>query len=171
MARKRLGDGQAAAVSIAGSHEVEIVANPTEVWEMISNITRTREWSPDVIRSGWIKPWTGPAVGARFESLNRMPFVGRWRSRSTVTAADPGRRFAFAVGTNPIDPNTTWTWDLEPTRDGVRVRLTYEMRREPRIVLIYYRLTQRADRVRRSVRATLERLKTAAEHPTPGPRP
>lgn len=128
---------------------------------MISDVTRTPEWSPDVIRSDWIDP--GPAVGARFESLNRMPLVRRWRSRSTVTAADPGRRFAFAVGADPSDPNTTWDWELEPAGETTTVRLSYEMRREPWIVLVYYRLTRRPERVRTSVAATLVRLKTAAE--------
>jgi uncharacterized protein YndB with AHSA1/START domain len=150
-------------VRIAGSQEVIIAADPVQVWGMISDVTRTPEWSPDVIRSAWIKPWEGPAVGAAFESLNRMPLVGRWRSRSTVTEAEPGRRFAFAVGANADDPNTMWTWDLEPTPEGVRVRLSYDMRHEPWIVLTYYRLTNRADRVRRSVRCTLDRLKAAAE--------
>ncbi len=96
-----------------------------------------------------------------------MPIVRRWRSLSTVTAADPGRRFAFAVGSNPDDPNTTWTWDLEPTSEGTTVRLSYEMRHEPPIVLLYYQLTKRSERVRESVAATLRRLKAVAEGPTP----
>ena len=118
-----------------------------------------------MIHSVWLDP--GPTVGARFESINRMPIVRRWRSLSTVTAADPGRRFAFAVGSDPDDPNTTWTWDLEPTSEGTTVRLSYEMRHEPRIVLLYYRLTKRSERVRESVAATLRRLKAVAERPTP----
>jgi uncharacterized protein YndB with AHSA1/START domain len=150
-------------VKIAGSEEISIAADPDRVWRMISDVTRTAEWSPDVIRSVWID--AGPAVGARFESLNRMPLVRRWRSRSTVTAADPGRRFAFAVGSNPNDPNTIWTWDLEPTAEGTVVKLSYEMHHEPGIVLLYYRLTNRPERVRRSVSSTLHRLKVAAERP------
>jgi hypothetical protein len=152
-------------VRISGSEAISIAASPHALWEMISDVPRTREWSPDVIHSIWIDP--GPAVGARFESLNRLPLIRRWRSRSTVVAADPGRRFAFAVGANPDDPNTTWTWDLEPTADGTTVRLTYDMLHEPLIVLIYYRVTRRPLRVRDSVRATLNRLKVAAEDRRP----
>ncbi len=152
-------------MNIAGSQEITVDRDPVTVWRMISDVTRTSEWSPDVIRSVWLDP--GPTVGARFESVNRMPVVRRWRSHSTVTAADPGRRFAFAVGANPEDPNTTWTWELEPAAEGTRVRLSYEMRHEPRIVLLYYRLTRRRERVRESVTATLHRLKAAAEGPDP----
>jgi Polyketide cyclase / dehydrase and lipid transport len=152
-------------MNIAGSQEITIDLDSVTVWRMISDVTRTWEWSPDVIHSAWLDP--GPTVGARFESSNRMPIVRRWRSLSTVTAADPGRRFAFAVGSNPDDPNTTWTWDLEPTSEGTTVRLSYEMRHEPPIVLLYYRLTRRSERVRESVAATLRRLKAVAEGPTP----
>ncbi len=152
-------------MNIAGSQEITIGLDSVTVWRMISDVPRTSEWSPDVIHSVWLDP--GPTVGARFESINRMPIVRRWRSLSTVTAADPGRRFAFAVGSDPDDPNTTWTWDLEPTSEGTTVRLSYEMRHEPRIVLLYYRLTKRSERVRESVAATLRRLKAVAERPTP----
>ena len=148
---------------IAGSQEIIVEASADVLWRMISDVARTREWSPDVISSVWIHPWTGPVVGARFESVNRMPLVRRWRSRSTVTQAVPGRRFAFAVGNDPREPNNTWTWELQPLTHGVKVRLSYEMHREPRVVLIYYQLTNRPDRVRKSVRTTLERLKAAAE--------
>ena len=154
-------------MNIAGSQEITIHVDPVTVWRMISDVTRTPQWSPDVIRSVWLDP--GPRVGARFESINRMPIVRRWRSLSTVTAADPGRRFAIAVGSNHHDPNTTWTWDLEPTSEGTTVRLSYEMRHEPRIVLLYYRLTRRSERVRESVAATLRRLKAVAERPDPDP--
>ena len=152
-------------MKISGSEAISIAVEPHALWEMISDVTRTPEWSPDVIHSVWIDP--GPAVGARFESVNRMPLIRRWRSRSTVIAADPGRRFAFAVGANPHDPNTTWTWDLEPTADGTTVRLSYEMHHEPLVVLIYYRVTRQPQRVRESVSATLNRLKAAAEQPRP----
>jgi len=152
-------------VNIAGRERIEIAAPPESLWQMVSDVTRTKEWSPDVVMSAWVPPWTGPVVGAQFESTNHMPFVGRWRSRSTVTASDPGRRFAFAVGRNPADPNTTWAWDFEPAAGGTIVRLRYEMHREPRVVLLYYLLTGRREHVRRSVATTLQRLKDAAEGP------
>jgi hypothetical protein len=150
---------------IAGNQEIVIAADSDMVWRMISDVTRTHEWSPDVLQSTWID--AGPAVGARFDSLNRMPLVRRWRSRSTVTVCEPGRRFGFGTGGTPAHPNTSWTWDLEPDPAGVRVRLSYKMHREPLIVLIYYRLTNRAERVSRSVRATLKRLKDLAERSSP----
>ena len=150
---------------IEGSEAVTILADPMTIWRMISDVTRTHEWSPDVIRSAWIAPADGPEVGARFESVNRMPFVRRWRSRSTVTRSDPGRTFAFAVGRDAADPNTTWSWDLESVNEGTYVKLSFEMRHEPPIVLLYYRLTKRPERVRRSVIATLQRLRTLVENP------
>ncbi|HAS09465.1 MAG TPA: SRPBCC family protein, partial [Acidimicrobiaceae bacterium] len=44
----------------------EIAAPPQRVWELISDITRMGEWSPETTGGKWLKGATGPAVGARF---------------------------------------------------------------------------------------------------------
>jgi Polyketide cyclase / dehydrase and lipid transport len=105
----------------------------------------------------------GPAVGRRFRGTNRLPVVRRWTSTATITESDPGRRFAFAVGNDPDEPNTLWSYDFEPAPGGTRVTERWRMVREPAIVLLYYRLIGQRSRIGAGVEETLRRLKVAAE--------
>ncbi|MCK4176458.1 SRPBCC family protein [Aciditerrimonas ferrireducens] len=151
------------ALRIEGSRSVEIAAPPTLVWQLVADVTRIGQLSPITVAARWLPPHQGPVVGARFQGTNRLPLVRRWTSVATVTDAQPGVRFAFAVGRDPARPNTLWSYDLEPTPLGCRVTERWQMVREPWIVLLYYRLVGQADRVARGVEQTLARLKAAAE--------
>jgi len=131
---------------------------------MVADVSNMGRWSPVTTAAAWLPPATGPEVEAQFTGTNRLPIVRRWTSTCTVTEADPGRRFAFAVGRDPTDPNTTWTYNFEPHPDRTTtVTESWTMHREPAIVRVYYRLVGQADRIAAGVEATLERLKAAAE--------
>lgn len=161
---------------IEGSRSIEIAAAPERVWALVADITRMGEWSPHTVEARWVDPvgsgsgrgategsGAGPTVGRRFTGTNRLPVVRRWTSTATVTACDPGRRFAFAVGQRAEDPNTRWSYDFEPAGAGTRVTERWEMLREPGVVLAYYRLIGQRHRLARGVEETLRRLKAAAE--------
>ena len=73
-----------------------IAAPARVVYDLISDVTRMPEFSPENIRGQWLGGATGPAVGARFKGTNRLGST-TWSTKPTVTAAEPGRRFAFQV--------------------------------------------------------------------------
>jgi len=148
---------------IEGSRSVEIAAPPHLVWSLVADVTRVGQLSPLTLAARWLPPADGPQVGARFQGTNRLPLVRRWTSTATVTAAEPGVRFAFAVGRDPARPNTLWSYEIEPTPEGCRVTERWQMVREPWIVLLYYRVVSQRRRVARGVELTLARLKDAAE--------
>ncbi|MCA1845705.1 MAG: SRPBCC family protein [Actinobacteria bacterium] len=161
---------------IEGERSIEIAAAPEAVWALVADVTRMGQWSPHTVRAQWIEgpgveepaiapqPADGPAVGRRFRGTNRLPIVRRWTSTATVTACEPGRRFAFAVGRDAADPTTVWSYDFEPVGGGrTRVTERWTMLREPGIVLAYYRLIGQSGRLARGVEETLRRLKAAAE--------
>ena len=150
---------------VEGERSIDIAAPPDRVWALVTDIGRMGEWSPHTVQAQWVDAdrGDGPAVGRRFRGTNRLPIVQRWTSTATITACEPGRRFAFAVGKNPDDPNTLWSYDFEPTAAGTRVTERWQMLREPTIVLLYYRLIGQRDRLARGVEETLRRLKAAAE--------
>ena len=112
-------------------------------------------------------PRTGPTVGAQFTSINRLPVIRRWTSTSTITVCEPGRRFAFAVGRDPDDPNSTWSYDLRATPTGTCVTESWAMVRESWIVRIYFFLIGQQRRLERGVDTTLVRLKARAESDRP----
>lgn len=110
-------------------------------------------------------PRRRPALGAQFTGTNRLPLVRRWTSTATVTRCLPGRAFDFAVGRDPQDPNTRWSYRFEPTANGATtVTERWQMLREPAIVLAYYRLVGQGARMAAGVEETLPGLKAAAEN-------
>ena len=81
-----------------------------------------------------------------------------------MTASDPGREFAFAVGGPGGTTVNTWRYQLEPAADGTDVTESFELPGTLPIRL-YWSVAGRA-RLRTNLdgmRATLERMKVAAE--------
>jgi hypothetical protein len=79
----------------------DISASPGVVNELISDLPRMGEWSPESTGGRWLGG-NGPGVGARFLGRSRSG-RRRWSTLVTVMVADPGRRFAFRV-TAPLVP-------------------------------------------------------------------
>ncbi|GAB7192889.1 SRPBCC family protein [Kineococcus sp. NUM-3379] len=104
-----------------------VAAPPDVLWRIVSDVTRTPEYSPEVTACRWTGGATGPAVGARFAATNTIG--GRsLTNRPVVTAVEPGRLFAFAR-TEPFAGTVAWRWRFEPEGDGTRVTVGYEVTR------------------------------------------
>jgi hypothetical protein len=141
---------------------VFVDAPPQVVYGVVSNVRRMGEWSPETTKCDWLEGATGPEVGARFKGANKRGLL-TWSTKPTVVVADPGREFAFEVGTD-----TRWTYRFDA--DGGRTRLTesFEMLRDLRW---YYALAERwlmrvKDRradLERGMAVTLERIKRVVE--------
>src|SRR5436190_12858062 len=101
-----------------GRASVHVNASPDELYALVSDVTRMGEWSPETVRCRWLDGATGPAVGARFKGSNRRGIM-HWSTKPRVTAADPGREFAFVAGLM-ISPRemTKWCYQFEPAPDG-----------------------------------------------------
>lgn len=68
---------------------------PEDVYALLSDVTRTGEWSQQCYRCAWDDDARG--VGARFTGWNRTP-EREWHTTSEVVADVPGERFAWSVG-------------------------------------------------------------------------
>lgn len=103
-----------------------VLAAPTaELYRIVSDVTRTPEYSPEIASCRWLGDATGPAVGARFESVNTTNGKS-WKNRPVVTEVEPDRVFAFAR-TEPFAGTIVWRWTFEPAPDGTRVTVGYEV--------------------------------------------
>jgi uncharacterized protein YndB with AHSA1/START domain len=98
-----------------GEGSVVVQASSERVWRLVTDVTRTGEWSPENIGAVWLDGATGPAIGARFKGTNRRGKT-KWASTCEVIAAEPGREFAFATG-GAAKPETVWRYVLEPLGD------------------------------------------------------
>lgn len=153
-----------------GKATTHIDASPEAVYDLVSDVKRMGEWSPECRHCEWLDGATGPAVGARFKGSNKSGWV-QWSTKPKVVIADPGREFAFVIGQRGHDI-TKWSYRLEPAPDGTVVTESFEMLAD---VPWYYVLSERylmriKDRranLEKNMAETLERLKSATERQDP----
>lgn len=104
------------------SDSIPIEATPQVVYDTVSDIARTGEWSPVCVGCDW-EDADGPRVGARFTGHNRKP--GReWSTTNEVVAAEPGREFAWEVNGGLV----RWGYEMVPDGAGTRLTETWEFR-------------------------------------------
>ena len=102
------------------SSSLVIRATPEAVYDLVSDVTRTGEWSPQG-RACWWDEGDTARVGAWFTGRNEVP-SRTWETRSQVVAADRGREFAWLVGGRLV----RWGFEMEPVDDGTRLTETWE---------------------------------------------
>jgi Polyketide cyclase / dehydrase and lipid transport len=116
----------------------DVHASPATLYDLVSDVRRMGDWSPECRHCEWIDGATGPVVGARFKGTNRRG-VARWSTKPRVVVADAGREFAFVTGHLGRDM-TRWSYRFEPTADHATVTESFEMLRD---MPWYFRLADR----------------------------
>lgn len=100
---------------------VTVQASAETVYGLVSDITRTGEWSPVCKSCWWDEEVNAGKLGAWFTGRNQLP-RRTWETRSQVVAAEPGREFAWVVGGSFV----RWGYTLTPTEDGTTLSETWE---------------------------------------------
>ena len=146
------------------SDSVLVSVDPDRLYAMVSDVTRTGEWSP-VCKVCWWDEGDGPRVGASFTGRNVTP-ERTWETRSEVVAADPGREFAWVVNGG----FARWGFTLEPADGGTR--LTESWAFLPHGIATFHErfgdaadaeIAQRSEAAHRGIPETLAAIKKAAE--------
>ncbi len=102
------------------SASIEVDAPPEVVWQLVADITRMGEWSPECRRAEWDGDATGPAVGALFRGWNKAGTY-EWEAPCIVTACEPGKLFEFQV---PREGSVVTRWRFEFAASGAGTTLT-----------------------------------------------
>jgi len=146
------------------SESVMIDAPAREIYDLVADLTRMGEWSPECGRVEWQGDAEGPEVDARFVGHNRGgPFnLMRWSRNGRVLVATCGEEFAFATEEGGRE-GTVWRYRFESVAGGTRVTESYHVDWIPLWARIVDVPTNRAKELRAGMRHTLGRLKTAAE--------
>jgi uncharacterized protein YndB with AHSA1/START domain len=150
-----------AAEGVEGQATVHIDAPPEKVYEMVTDVARMGEWSPECQRAEWVGGTTGPAVGARFKGHNKLG-IARWSTTPTVKVADPGREFTFETG-KPGKEQTRWTYRFAPKESGTELTESFEALRYGAFMKLTAKPEKRAAKLTSDVEQTLQRIKQAAE--------
>ena len=144
---------------------IEIDAAAETVYSLVSDPGQLAGLAEEYAGHRWVGPAREPAVGAKFRGRNRRGFR-RWSTLSTITDAEPGRRFGFEVTSVAGLPVARWQYDFEPARDGCVVVESMWERRPAWFKVATSTVTGVWDREQANtanIAATLARLKRAAE--------
>ena len=148
-----------------GEVTVHIDAAPEAVYALVSDVTRTGEWSPECRRCRWVEGAACPTPGARFRGWNRSGFI-RWSRLVEVISAHPGREFGWRTLPDRFNKDSTvWRYTLNPENSGTRITQAYAVDTLPRFpvnVIMRVFLRHHAD-MRPQMRQSLERIKAIAE--------
>ncbi len=149
-----------------GEVSTQIDAPPEKLYELVSDVRRMGEWSPETQSAEWIDGATGPAVGARFKGTNKRG-PARWSTKPRVVTADEGREFAF-VTTHLGKDATKWSYRFEPAGAGTTVTESFEMLFDmpwyfTAVDRLLMGIKDRKADLETGMQQTLDRLKAAAE--------
>lgn len=152
-----------------GSVTVTMAAPPEVVWDLVSDVTRIGEFSPETFEASWLGGATGPAVGARFKGHVKRNGVGPvYWTLCEVTACVPQQEFGFAVLIRDEALNR-WHYRLEAVPGGTEVTESFSLVSSG-LTKIYWALLgwHRSRANERGMRQTLERIKVIAEGASEG---
>lgn len=145
-----------------------VAASPELLYEIVSDVTRTPELSPEVVKCTWAQGATGPAVGARFRAVNSAGRGPSWSNWPVVVAADPGKEFAFSR-TELFAGTLEWRYRFIPQGAGTNVVESYTVTKPVSILGWFlidtlYGLKDRTGDLRNGMTTTLDRLAAIAEN-------
>jgi uncharacterized protein YndB with AHSA1/START domain len=145
------------------SRTVEVAAPAERVWDLVSDLPRMGEWSPENRGGRWLRGG-GPAVGAVFAGTNGSG-VRRWSTRCTVVRCERPLSFAFDVTFLGLGV-ASWAYDVEPTGTGCRLTETWTDARSPLVAPVGRLVSGVEDRVAftaTSIERTLAGVRAAAQ--------
>jgi hypothetical protein len=147
-----------------GSVTVRMAATPAAVWDLVSDVTRIGEFSPETFEARWTRGSTGPAVGAYFKGHVKRNGLGPvYWTLCRVTECDPERDFGFVVEMNGEGLNH-WRYQLRPVEGGTEVTESFELAQKGYLKLYWALLGKLRGRTNeRGMRRTLEQVRAIAE--------
>jgi polyketide cyclase/dehydrase/lipid transport protein len=146
------------------SRQIDIETSPEAVYDLVADMPRMGEWSPECQVVEWRDGSTGPAEGATFVGHNRGGPRGvfRWSRSGRVLTADRGREFAFVTEEGGRE-GTEWRYRFEPIEGGTRVTESYTVTSIPVWARVVDVPTNRHRELLEGMDHTLGQLKHAAE--------
>jgi hypothetical protein len=152
-----------------GEARIHVDVSAEALYDLVSDVTRMGEWSPETVRCEWLDGASGPAPGVRFKGTNKRG-VARWSTKPEIIEAERGRRFSFV--THSAGPSTKWTYRFEPAATGgTELVESFEMLDDPSKLMTFVerkvmRIPDRKADLEQGMQRTLERIKAVADKHT-----
>jgi hypothetical protein len=143
-------------------------APPDVIYDLVADVTRMGEWSPECVGCDWIDGASGAVRGARFRGRNRHR-LARWSTKPRVVTANRPEEFTFVAGDAFGRDLTIWTYRIAAADSGTEVTESFALLRDiPWYIRAWRRsfmgVTDRQADLEANMRSTLSKIKVAAEH-------
>jgi uncharacterized protein YndB with AHSA1/START domain len=143
-----------------GTATIHVDAGPEAVYDLVADITRMPEWSPETYKAEWLGGATEAVAGARFRGWNKAGPI-RWFTDPVIDVAERGKELTFTTTFFGRGRLTTWSFVMQPSAGG-GTELT-ESWRENSALLERVLPGRRVVGLQRGMEQTLARIKAAAE--------
>lgn len=143
---------------------VDVRAPARRVYDLVADLPRMGEWSPECEHVTWRGKVEKAVKGAHFVGYNRRGTL-RWMTFGTVVAAEPGRHLAFEVYVGPLKLSL-WEYFIAPSEDdrSCTVAEQWTDRRPPAYRRLARHVFGNREQINRAgIHHTLLALKRAAE--------
>ena len=150
-----------------GRTEVLVDSSVDAVWRVVSDVTRTGEWSHECGEVRWLDGAAAPAPGVRFRGRNHAGWLRWGRTCELLRVAAPSE-LAWRTVPSPLYPDSTeWSVRLQPVGDRTRIVQEFTVVRAPRLLDHLYAalIPGHRDRTER-LTADLQRLGAVAGAPS-----
>lgn len=145
--------------------EIHIDAPPSRVWELVGDVRRMPEWSPQVSSTRLRRGFERVEPGAEFTNLNVLGEL-EWVTHGKIVRFEPERQIAFRIAENYV----VWSFRLQ-AGDADSTRLLQRREAPEGISELSLKFMDSHlggqepfnDVMRAGMRQTLERVKVAAE--------
>jgi uncharacterized protein YndB with AHSA1/START domain len=143
--------------------QVDVAASPERVWQVLTDLRRMPDWSPELVRMVPLKRG-GLRQGHWYLGLNRRKAIV-WPTRNVVATLEPGRVLAWDTKTS----GARWIFEVDPEGEGTRL---VQRRQVPARLTVLSKVfaaaalggqEEHADELEQGMRTTLERIKAAVE--------
>jgi hypothetical protein len=143
--------------------EIEVAVPAERMWDLITDLGRIGEWSPEVTGGAWLEG-AGPVPGARFVGRNR-PAIGE--VTCVVTASERPRLFAWVVldaASDPGRPGSIWRYELGPGSRAGTTRVRNRFTHGPGDTGVNRMIEEDPEHGRELLRGRLEQLRSNMIH-------
>jgi uncharacterized protein YndB with AHSA1/START domain len=136
------------------------------VYDMVSDLARMGEWSPECKRVEWLGGATGAKAGARFKGHNQRG-IRRWSTKGQIVTAERPKELSFDVASVFNLPVARWIYRIEP--DGDNACLVTEVWQDHRgrfmnvLGAVASGVAKRKEHNTGGMEETLRKVKAAAE--------
>lgn len=97
------------------SESIVVAVSPDTLYNLVSDVTRVGEWSPER-RESWWDEGSGPKVGDWFYRHNRSGDK-TWETRSQIVAALRGKEVSWQLSGSYV----RWGYSFAPVEDGTEL--------------------------------------------------